>query len=216
MAIIKAQGLSLAIATVFGATKTMSAITNATEAVATLEASHGVVVNDIIEVTSGWKRLDKRVLRAKTVVTNDVTLEGMDTSSTTDFPAAQGTGTIREITTFVTVSQLKRDVSSGGGGFEQSEATTLDDVRTQNIPIIAIGTELTFNVFWDPSLSWFASVRTASRSGLLTPFRMTLGSGQKLYGNAYWGFNDEPSITDGLMTGQIVLRASPDTTTYTS
>ena len=57
MAIIKAQGLQLAIASTFGTQFTISAITNATEAVATHSASHGVAVNDIIEVTSGWKRL---------------------------------------------------------------------------------------------------------------------------------------------------------------
>lgn len=216
MAIIKAQGLQLAIATTFGTNVTMSAITNATEAVATLAASHGVAVNDIIEVTSGWKRLDKMVVRAKTVATNDVTLEGINTSSTTDYPAGSGTGTIREIATWTTITQLKRDVTTGGGGFETSDATTLDDVRTQNVPIIAVGTTATFNVFWDPTLAWFSVVRAAALSGLLVPFRETLGNGSKIYGNAYWGFNEEPQIVDGLLTAQITINSSPDTKTYAS
>lgn len=216
MAIIKAQGLQLAIATTFGTNVTMSAITNANPAVATLGASHGVLVNDIIEVTSGWKRLDKRVVRVSVVATNDVSLEGINTTSTTDYPAGAGTGTVREIATWTTVTQLKRDASVSGGGFETSDATTLDDVRTQPIPIIAVGTQLQFNPFWDPALPWFSIVRDASRAGILYPYRLTISSGAKVYGNAYWGFNEEPQIVDGLFTAQITLTSSPDSTTYAS
>jgi hypothetical protein len=216
MSIKKAQGLQLAIASAFGSTKTMSAISNASEAVATLEASHGVVENDIIEITSGWKRLNKRVVRADSVATNDVTLEDVNTSSTTNFPAGEGTGTIREISTWTTITQLKREVGAGGGGFENADGTTLDDVRTQQIPIIAVGVELTFNPFWDPSLSWFTVVSAASQAGDPVPFRMTLASGEKIYGNAYWGFNDEPSVVDGLFVAQVTLRNIVQSIVYTS
>ncbi|MCU0898162.1 MAG: phage tail protein [Burkholderiales bacterium] len=216
MSIIKAQGLQLAIASTFGTAATMSAITNASEAVATLGTGHGVIVGDIIEVTSGWKRIDKMVVRAKTVATNDVTLEGINTSSVTDYPAGSGTGTVREVTAWTTVSQLKRDVQSGGGGFQFSDATTLDDVRTQQVPILAQGVQLTFNPFWDPSLAWFDIVKAAARAGSLYPYRITLSSGAKIYGNAYWGFSDEPTVVDGLLVASITLSASPDSKTYTS
>jgi hypothetical protein len=217
MAIIKAQGLQLAIGSYgTGTAINMTAITNATEAVATLAASHGIIVNDIIVPTSGWKRLDQRVVRVKTLATNDVTLESINTSNTTDYPAGSGTGTVKKVTSWTTISQLKRDVTTGGGGFETSDATTLDDVRTQNVPIIAVGTTATFNVFWDPTLSWFSAVRDAARAGTLFPYRETLGNGSKIYGNAYWGFNEEPQIVDGLLTAQITLNSAPDSTTYSS
>ena len=77
------NGSTLYIGSTYGASKVMSVVTNAAEAVATLEASHGVVANDILVVTSGWSRLNARVLRAKTVSTNDVTLEGFVTTDTT-------------------------------------------------------------------------------------------------------------------------------------
>ena len=216
MSIIKAQGLQLAIASTIGTAVTMSAITNASEAVATLGTGHAVVVSDIIEVTSGWKRLDKMVVRAKTVATNDVTLEGINTTSTTDYPTGSGIGTVREITAWTTISQLKRDVTSGGGGFQFADATTLDDVRTQQVPLLAQGVQLTFNPFWDPSLAWFDVVKTAARAGALVPYRMSLSSGAKIYGNAYWGFSDEPTVVDGLLVASITLSASPDSKTYTA
>jgi hypothetical protein len=106
MAVIAAQGLQLSIASAFGSQFTISALTNASEGVATLSASHGVTVGDLIEITSGWKRLNQRVVRAKTVATNDVTLESVNTTSTTDYPAGEGVGTGREITTWTSISQL--------------------------------------------------------------------------------------------------------------
>lgn len=216
MSILKAQGLSLAIGTATGTSITMSAITNAAEAVATLGTGHGVTQGDLLIVSSGWKRLDNMVVRVKTVATNDVTLESINTSSTSDYPAAGGAGTVKKVTNWTTISQLKRDVQSGGGGYQFAEATTLDDVRTQQVPILANGVQLTFNPFWDPSLAWFATVKAAARAGALFPYRMSLPAGQKVYGNAYWGFIDEPKIVDGLLVGEITLQGSPDSVTYTS
>jgi hypothetical protein len=84
------------------------------------------------------------------------------------------------------------------------------------VPILAQGVQLTFNPFWDPSLAWFDTVKAAARAGALYPYRMTLASGAKIYGNAYWGFSDEPTVVDGLLVASITLSASPDSKTYTS
>ncbi len=56
------NGSIVSIASTYGTLKTMSAISNAAEAVATLEASHDVVENDILEITSGWSKLSGRIL----------------------------------------------------------------------------------------------------------------------------------------------------------
>src|ERR1044071_9930324 len=99
------QGSQVAIASTYGSGFTVSAITNASEGVATLSSSHGVTVGDIFELSSGWDLLDKRLARAKAVATNDVTLESIDTSSTNMYPAGQGTGTGREITAWTSITQ---------------------------------------------------------------------------------------------------------------
>ena len=114
MAITISTGTTVAIATTYGSAVTMSAITNATEAVATLAAGHGVVVGDILEVTSGWDLLNGRLVRAKTVATNDVTFESINTTSASSYPAGTGTGSIRRITAWTSVSQVQ-SVDTGGG-----------------------------------------------------------------------------------------------------
>jgi hypothetical protein len=215
MAVIAAQGLQLSIASAFGSPFTISAITNASEGVATLSASHGVTVGDLIEITSGWKRLNQRVVRAKTVATNDVTLERVNTTSTTDYPAGEGVGTGREITTWTNISQLTPDISVSGGGFRVAEITQLDDVRVKEKPILAEAVTLTFNYFWDPALPWLSAVETAARSGQTYPFRIVAGAA-KIYGNAYWGYSSEPSVQNFLMVSSIQLSAQADSITYTT
>lgn len=215
MAVIKSQGLQLAIGSTLGTQFTVSAITNASEGVATLSASHGVLANDIILLSSGWKRLNERVVRAKTVSVNDVTLEGIATTSTADYPVGEGIGTGREVTAWTTISQLQPDVGVSGGGFRRSDITQIDDIRAKEIPILAEATSLTFSYFWDSSLSWLSAVESASRAGSVTPFRITIGT-TKIYGAGYWGFNSVPSIQNGVLVSSIELSLVSDVTTYTT
>ena len=215
MSALRTVGLQLAIASTFGTQFTISAITNATEAVATHSASHGVAVNDIIEVTSGWKRLNQRVVRAKTVATNDVTYEGINTTSTSDYPTGEGVGTGREITAWTTITQLLPDVQSSGGGFQTANVTEIDDIRSKEIPILAEAVNLTFNYHWDASLSWRSTLEAAARSASPYPFRMMIGT-TRIYGNAYWGYNSEPSIQNGIFVGSVQLTFVSDSTTYTT
>jgi hypothetical protein len=215
MAIIKSQGLQLAIGSTLGTQFTVSAVTNANPAVATFSASHGVAVNDIILLQSGWKRLNERVVRASAVATNDVTLEGINTSATADYPTGEGVGTGREITAFTTISQLQPDVGVSGGGFRRSDITQIDDIRAKEIPILAEATALTFSYFWDSELPWLGAVDAAARAGNVVPFRITIGT-TKIYGAGYWGFNSVPSIQNGVLVSSIELSLVSDVTTYTT
>lgn len=217
MAIIKSLGLQLAIGSTFGTSKAMSAVTNATEAVATLEATHGVIVGDIVEIlTSGWPRLARRVVRAKTIATNDVTLEGVDTTSTANYPAGEGAGTVREVTAWTSITQLRPEFTSGGGGFEQDDITMMTDVRRINRPGLAEAVTLDFTAFFDPALTWVPVVRAASQGSVLTPFRIITAGLQKIYGNAYWGLNEEPVPENNSLIYRLNLALVADSITYTT
>ena len=111
MSITLATGTLVAIASTYGAAVNMTAISNAAAAVATLAAGHGVVVGDFLEVTSGWDRLNGRIVRVSAVSTNDVTFEGINTVSTSLYPAGTGTGTIRRITAWTNLSQITSGIS---------------------------------------------------------------------------------------------------------
>ena len=139
MSVTLAIGTQIQIASGYGSSKAMSAISNVSAAVATLASSHGVAGGDYIEMTSGWGRLDGRVLRALSVSTNDVTIEGLDTSDTTKYPAGTGTGSVREISGWTTITQLTRQLQVTGGGQNYADISSLDDVLDKRIDRLESG-----------------------------------------------------------------------------
>lgn len=107
-------GTTFFIASAFGSAVTVSSVTNASEAVVTTSAAHGYANGDIVEVTSGWGRLNKRAFRIKAVTSTAMTLEGMDTTNTTYFPAGSGIGSVRKATTFTQIANVLGAQSQGG------------------------------------------------------------------------------------------------------
>jgi hypothetical protein len=106
-------GTTFFIASAYAASKTVTIVTNATEAVVTSTA-HGYSNGDIVEITSGWGRLNLRNFRIKSVATDTFVLEGADTTSTTLFPAGSGIGSVRKISTFTQITGVMNPQSSGG------------------------------------------------------------------------------------------------------
>jgi hypothetical protein len=203
MAITLAVGTTVAIASAYGAVKTMSAITNATSAVATLEASHGVIVGDFIEVTSGWDRLNSRVVKATAVSTNDVTLGDVDSSSTSRYPAGSGTGSVREISTWTNIGQITKDIQVGGGEQRYADITTLADVIDKQIPTRRSPITVTLPLFYDNDLGFVATVRSVADTATATAVRFTYPDGTVLVANAYWSYQQVPTIQDDTLRGSI-------------
>jgi hypothetical protein len=106
-------GTTFFIASAYAASKTVTIVTNASEAVVT-SAAHGYSNGDIVEITSGWGRLNLRNFRIKSVATDTFVLEGADTTSTTLFPAGSGIGSVRKISTFTQITGVMNPQSSGG------------------------------------------------------------------------------------------------------
>ena len=178
-----------------GASKAMSAITNAAEAVATLEASHGIAVGEYaIVATTGWGLLLGRAVRAKTVATNDVTLEGIDTQSVTKYPAGAGVGTVQEVTTWTEMTQIAT-IDTSGGDQNFADASSMQDVDDREIPTSRTATRYTFNIHDDAALAWYATMRSVAEALLPRPLRITLPDGSKWLANGYFTFNENPRLS---------------------
>lgn len=214
MAITLATGTLVAIASTYGSSVNMTAITNASAAVATLAAGHGVVVGDFLEITSGWDRLNGRIARVSAVATNDVTLEGINTTSTSLYPAGTGTGTIRRITAWTNLSQITSDLGVSGGDQQFADITTLTDRTQKRIPTVRSAVGVTLPFFDDPSLAWYSTVQTASETATATAVRMIFPNNSRLVANAYWSLQTVPVIEDSTLRGSISLSFLADPTRY--
>lgn len=193
MSITLATGTALSIASTYGASVNMTALTNAAEAVATLAAAHGVIVGDFLEVTSGWDLLNARIVRVKTVATNDVTFEGINTVSTTSYPAGTGVGTIRRITAWTTVSQVQ-SFDTSGGDLNFADITTITDKTQKQVPTTRSAQSLSMTVFDDATLAGQIAVQAASDLSTPAGFRIVFANNSRMVINGYWSINSAPSV----------------------
>lgn len=106
-------GTITSVATAFTAPKTVSGISNAVEAVVSATA-HGFSNGDIVEITSGWGRLNKRAFRIKGVTADAFTLEGFNSTNTEFYPPTSGGGTARKVTTWVQGDRTLNHQNNGG------------------------------------------------------------------------------------------------------
>lgn len=101
------------IASTIAAAKTVTAISNASEAVVSCTA-HGYSNGDIAILYCGWGRLNKRAFRVKGAATDSFVLEGCDTTNTNFYPAGGGVGTVQKITAFTQITSVMNPQTSGG------------------------------------------------------------------------------------------------------
>lgn len=205
MSVSLPNGAIVAIASGYATLKLMSAVSNANPGVATLEASHGVLSGDLIEVTSGWSRLNNRIVRAGTVATNSVPLEGIDTTSTTRFPAGSGAGSVRKINGFTQLAQIVGSTSEGG----EQQFTTYQFLEADSevrIPTNKSAAGITFTVADDPTLPGYILAQAANEDRLPRAVRIQLPNGSVLLYNAYISLAPIPSLTvNEIMTVQATL-----------
>ncbi|RTL09099.1 MAG: hypothetical protein EKK62_03950 [Acidimicrobiia bacterium] len=209
------DGSILSFGTTLGASKTMSAISNASEAVATLEPSHGVVENDILIVTSGWLKLNKRIVRADSVSTNDVTFEDINTSSTTVYPAGSGTGSIQEVTAWTQIPYIKD--FAGQGGEQQTVVEEFLDSDDQ-YEFFTSRTPRRYNMgvaFQGSTATHFPLLRAASDAKTETAFRIVFPGGSTTYFLAVPSFDVVPTLNKGqVQVNNLVLLVRAEPTIY--
>ena len=214
MAIIKTTGTQFSIGSTFGTQFTISAITNANPAVATLSAAHGVIVGDLIEITSGWDLANLRVFRVSALATNDATLEGFDTSDTTKYPAGSGTGTGREITAWTQITQVTSEYSVSGGDQNFADTTTIANLIRQQIPTDRNPFVCTLPHFYDSSSSWRTTARAATNAASPYPFRMVFPNNSRLLVSGYWSLRDVPTNTDSTLRDEVTISFIGTPTVY--
>lgn len=196
MAATLPNGSVLALATVYGAVKAMSALSNANPGVATLEASHDVAAGNIVEVTSGWLKADGRVFKAGTVAGNNVPLVGLDTTNLTRFPTGGGVGSVREITDWVNLSGVL-DAPLTGGEQQFTTFGFMEEDDDRQLPTTRSPMSMTIQLADDPAQPWFAALQAADEAGAPRALRLTLKSGAVIYYNGYVSFNSTPTLQRG-------------------
>lgn len=197
MAVFLPNGSKFFIGSAYSINRAFTSASNAAECVLSFVADPALAVGDYFEITSGWEEISGNVYRVKLASGAGpflVTIEGLVTSSTTLFPVGGGVGTVREVLTWVEITQVESPSTSGGEQqFVTYQPISVD--REKRLPSYrsALGIQLAF--FDDPTLAWYASVLAASND-YQNPYavRFDLKSGAKITGSGYWSLQKMPSM----------------------
>lgn len=155
---------SLAVASAYGSPITVTALSNASQAVATA-AAHGLANGDIVEVTSGWPRLDGRIARVVDAATGTFELELIDTTDTALFPAGEGIGSVRKVTTWATIPNPK-DIAVSGGDPKTLEVDYVDLDDSVEVQVGKNPTRLTIPFKNDVTTAGYAALQSADADAL--------------------------------------------------
>jgi len=178
----------------FGTVKTVSVITNAVQAVVTATA-HGFSNGDVVEITSGWGGLNKRIFEIGSVTTDTFVLLKADTTSD-KYPAGSGIGSVRKITTWAQLSKVMNPSSSGGDPKTVNYKFVESDVE-YSINDGFSATSYTLDMDDDDTTAGYAALRALTDVQSDTVLKMLLRNGSRVYLPCRVALNDMPSLQDG-------------------
>lgn len=204
MAYALPNGSTFEIASALAASKTVTAITNAT-APSVSSTAHGLLVGDYIVLTSGWSKLNNRVFKVATSTTDSFTIAGVDTTSTALYAAGQGIGSFQKVTAWTAIQQIT-EVSFSGGEQQFLNFAFLEDADEKQMPTSKSAISMSLTVADDPALAYVALVEAADTDLKPRPLKLNLVSGSVMAYNAIVSITATPTVTrDELMTRTITL-----------
>lgn len=217
MSVTLSTGSQYRIAKTYAASIAFSTITNLQDPTITTASAHSINVGDYVEITSGWGRLNQRIVRAKTGTTGStLVLENINTADVLKYPAGAGGGSIRRITAWTDITQVK-SISASGGTQNYADITDITDVVERKIPTTRSAIDVTLDIYDDPSLAWYADVVVADEARTPYGFLIIPANLKPLVANAYWSLMRVPTmaINEAMMT-QISLSYAAEPVRYTS
>lgn len=201
------NGATFEHAATYAAALPFSAISNASEAICTVTGAT-LVVGDILLVTSGWTALNNKVVRVKTATATAITLELIDTTSTTIYPIGSGAGTLKKVLTWAQIT----DVAFSGGDQNYQDIVFLEDQQGRQLPTDKAAANLVLTVADDPTLAYVPIVQAADLAQTCQAARLNLPGTDKLYYGAYTSFSLQPAVSRSNIltrTVSLALQAAP-------
>ena len=188
-------GTTFAVATAFASAKTISAISNAVEA-SISSTAHGFTAGDVVEITSGWGRLNRRVFEVKSATT-DAFVIAVDTTNTNFFPSGSGAGSVRKVSTFTQISQVT-GASSSGGDPKTVDYKYIESDVSYSINDGFNATQYQLEIDADAiGSAGYTALQSLTDVQTDTVLKMLSRSGARLYLPCTVALNDVPSLNDG-------------------
>ena len=194
MAYFFPEGSSQQFSQTFASAKTITALTNANPAVATITA-HGYATNDEILLTSGWEDATDSVYKVTVIDANSFSIQGLDTSNTSFFPAGTGTGSAQKLSGWTAIPQVMT-ISSSGGDARFTDVAPLSKRNAVKIPTGFNATSVTLSLAHDASNANYQTMLGISRTLTKVAFKQVISGGATTYGYGYMNVSEMPKLNN--------------------
>lgn len=178
----------------FASAKTITALTNASPAVAT-SVAHGYTTGDEILLTSGWEDATDSVYKVTVLTADTFSISGLDTTNTGFFPAGTGTGTAQKISGWTSIPQVLT-ISASGGDARFTDVQPLAKRNALKIPTGFNATSVTLSLAHDPAQANYVTMVGISRNLSKVAFKQTISGGAVTYGYGYLNVSEMPKLNN--------------------
>jgi hypothetical protein len=207
------NGATVQHAATYASALPFTAISNATEAVATVTGST-LAAGDIVLLTSGWSRLNNKVVRVKAATATAITLESVDTTNLQIYPAGSGAGSLKKVLTWVAVPQVT-DVAPSGGEQNYTDVVFLEDDQGRQIPTDKSAASMVLTIADDPALPFNAVLTAADTNKAIEAARLNLPGTDTIFYGTYTSFSKQPVMSrNNIMTRTVSLALQAEPTRY--
>ena len=189
------EGTKVYYSVTFAAAKTITGVTNASPAVAT-STSHGYTDLDPVLLLSGWEDANNTVWEVDQQTADTFNITGLDSTSTTYYPAGSGTGTAQKVSTWVEVPQILT-INSNGGGTKYgtvSPLATRNDIKT---PIGFEASSIDLELGYDPANAVQVAMAGITRAFTKVALKLVVPGGGRIYGYGNLMLSEVPKLSKG-------------------
>lgn len=178
--------------TTFAAAKTLTAVTNASPAVAT-SVSHGYTDADPVIFNSGWQDAQATVFEVDQLTVDTFSFLGLNSTDTNVYGSGSGTGTCQKVSTWVEIPQILT-ATTNGGGIKYGMISPLGSRQDTKQPIgfEAIGVDIKMG--YDPSNATIQSMQALTRVSSKVALKLVLPGGGRVYGYGNIACSEFPEI----------------------
>lgn len=179
----------------FAGAKTITAVTNASPAVAS-STGHGYSDLDPVLLLSGWEDANNTIWEVDQLTADTFGVTGLDSTSTTYYPAGSGTGTAQKVSNWVEIPQILTNNSNGGG----TKYNTISPLSTRNDIKVPVGFEassIDLEIGYDPADAVQAAMAGISRAFTKCALKIWIPGGGRLYGYGNLVLSEMPKMSKG-------------------
>lgn len=186
------QGTKVFYSNTLAAAKTVSAVTNASPAVATSTA-HGFADLDPILYASSWADAADTVFEVDQLTADTFGILGLNATDTNVYPSGSGGGTAKKISTWVEIPQILT-VASNGGGVKYGTVSPLGSRQDTKQPIGFDAAGLDIKIGYDPTNTVITGMQTLTRVFGKVAIKLVIPGGGRVYGYGNIACNEFPEI----------------------